>query len=146
MFKDMTADYGLDFPSFSTQAYFFDYDRDGDLDLLLINHNPARISILDDAFVKELSAKTDKESGIRLLRNDNNHFIDITGASGIINTSLSYGLAAGIADINGDGWPDIYVSNDYSVPDRLYINNGKGGFNDELQKQYRSYFILLYGE
>jgi hypothetical protein len=135
MFKDLTADYGLDFPSFSTQAYFFDYDRDGDLDLLLVNHNPARISILDDAFVKEMSAKKDNESGIRLLRNDNNHFIDITAASGIINTSLSYGLAAGIADINGDGWPDIYVSNDYSIPDRLYINNGKGGFTDELQKQ-----------
>jgi hypothetical protein len=135
MFKDMTAEYGLDFPSFSTQAYFFDYDRDGDLDLLLVNHNPARISILDDAFVKEMSAKKDDQSGIRLLRNDNNHFVDVTGAAGIVNTSLSYGLAAGIADINGDGWPDIYVSNDYSIPDRLYINNGKGGFTDELQKQ-----------
>ncbi|WPU99634.1 VCBS repeat-containing protein [Mucilaginibacter sp. cycad4] len=135
MFKDLTADFGLDFPSFSTQAYFFDYDRDGDLDLLLVNHNPARISILDDAFVKEMSAKKDNESGIRLLRNDNNHFTDVTGAAGIINTSLSYGLAAGIADINGDGWPDIYVSNDYSIPDRLYINNGKGSFTDELQKQ-----------
>lgn len=135
MFKDMTADYGLDFPSFSTQAYFFDYDRDGDLDLLLVNHNPARISILDDAFVKEMSAKKDSESGIRLLRNDNNHFTDVTVDAGIINTSLSYGLAAGIADINGDGWPDIYVSNDYSIPDRLYINNGKGTFTDELQKQ-----------
>lgn len=135
MFKDLTADYGLDFPSFSTQAYFFDYDRDGDLDLLLVNHNPARISILDDAFVKEMSAKKDSESGIRLLRNDNNHFTDVTGPAGIINTSLSYGLAAGIADINGDGWPDIYVSNDYSIPDRLYINNGKGSFTDELQKQ-----------
>lgn len=135
IFKDMTADYGLDFPSFSTQAYFFDYDRDGDLDLLLVNHNPARISIMDDAFVKEVSAKKDNESGIRLLRNDNNHFTDVTGPAGIINTSLSYGLAAGIADINGDGWPDIYVSNDYSIPDRLYINNGKGAFTDELQKQ-----------
>ncbi|WP_413670952.1 VCBS repeat-containing protein [Mucilaginibacter sp. Mucisp86] len=135
IFKDMTADYGLDFPSFSTQAYFFDYDRDGDLDLLLVNHNPARISILDDAFVKEMSAKKDSESGIRLLRNDNNHFTDVTGPAGIINTSLSYGLAAGIADINGDGWPDVYVSNDYSIPDRLYINNGKGAFTDELQKQ-----------
>lgn len=135
MFKDLTVDYGLDFPSFSTQAYFFDYDRDGDLDLLLVNHNPARISILDDAFVKEMSAKKDNESGIRLLQNDNNHFTDVTGSAGIINTSLSYGLAAGIADINGDGWPDIYVSNDYSIPDRLYINNGKGSFTDELQKQ-----------
>ncbi len=135
MFKDMTADYGLDFPSFSTQAYFFDYDRDGDLDLLLVNHNPARISIIDDIYVKDVSAKRDAESGIRLLRNDNNRFTDITTNAGIVNNPLSYGLAAGIADINGDGWPDIYVSNDYSVPDRLYINNAKGAFTDELQKQ-----------
>lgn len=135
VFKDMTADYGLDFPSFSTQAYFFDYDRDGDLDLLLINHNPGRISIMDEAFVKDMAAKRDAESGIRLLRNDNNRFIDITEKAGIVNNPLSYGLAAGIADINDDGWPDIYISNDYSVPDRLYINNAKGAFTDELQKQ-----------
>lgn len=135
IFKDQTGDYGLNFPSFSTQAYFFDYDRDGDLDLLLVNHNPARISILDDTFVKDMEAKRDAESGIRLLRNDNNRFTDLTTKAGIVNNPLSYGLAAGIADINGDGWPDIYVSNDYSVPDRLYINNAKGGFTDELQKQ-----------
>ncbi|MCR8560649.1 VCBS repeat-containing protein [Mucilaginibacter sp. BJC16-A38] len=134
-FKDMAVEFGLGFPSFSTQAYFFDYDRDGDLDLLLVNHNWQRISSLDDISVKDMMSKTDAESGVRLLRNDNGHFTDITAQAGIVNTSLSYGLAAGIADINGDGWPDIYVSNDYNVPDRLYINNGKGGFTDQLQKQ-----------
>ncbi|MDR3694486.1 VCBS repeat-containing protein [Mucilaginibacter sp.] len=134
-FKEMAADYGLDFPSYSTQAYFFDYDRDGDLDLLLVNHNPQRISILDDVSVKNLMGNHDDEAGIRLLRNDNGHFHDVTKEAGIVNTSLSYGLAAGIADINGDGWPDIYISNDYSVPDRLYINHGDGKFTDELQKQ-----------
>lgn len=134
-FKDMAADFGLDFPSYSTQAYFFDYDRDGDLDLLLVNHNPARISIVDDISVKDMMSKTDAESGIRLLQNNKGHFTDITVKAGIINTSFSYGLAAGIADVNGDGWPDIYISNDYSVPDRLYINNGKGGYSDQLQKQ-----------
>ncbi|MHA4806883.1 VCBS repeat-containing protein [Flavitalea flava] len=134
-FKDMASDYGLAFPSYSTQAYFFDYDRDGDLDLLLINHNPKRISNLDDRSVKSLMDTKDAESGIRLVRNDNGHFHDISAQAGIINTSLSYGLAAGIADVNGDGWPDIYISNDYNVPDRLYINNGMGGFSDELQHQ-----------
>ncbi len=134
-FKEMTAEYGLNFPSFSTQAYFFDYDRDGDLDLLLVNHNIERLNILDEVSVKELMSKPDNQSGIRLFRNDNGHFLDITTQAGIVNTSLSYGLAAGIADINNDGWPDIYISNDYSVPDRLYINNGKGKFMDELTKQ-----------
>ena len=135
IFKDMAADYGLSFSSFSTQAYFFDYDRDGDLDLLLVNHNPSRINIIDDISVKDVMSKPDLESGIRLFRNDNGHFKDVSLQSGIINTSLSYGLAAGIADVNGDGWPDIYISNDYSVPDRLYINNTHGGFNDKLTNE-----------
>ena len=134
-FKEMAAAYGLAFPSYSTQAYFFDYDRDGDLDLLLVNHNIQRLSTPDSLSVKTLMAQPDTEAGIRLLRNDKGHFHDVTAQSGIINTTLSYGLAAGIADVNGDGWPDIYISNDYSVADRLYINNGKGGFTDELPRQ-----------
>ncbi|AMR31078.1 RNA-binding protein [Mucilaginibacter sp. PAMC 26640] len=132
-FEDQAAKFGLDFPSFSTQAYFFDYDRDGDLDLLLVNHNPQRISSLDDISVSTLMKQPDEQAGIRMFKNDNNHFADVTAQSGIINTSLSYGLGAGIADVNNDGWPDIYVSNDYNVPDRLYINKGNGKFADELQ-------------
>ncbi|MFA6085687.1 VCBS repeat-containing protein [Mucilaginibacter sp.] len=134
-FKEMAANYGLNFSSFSTQGYFFDYDKDGDLDLLLVNHNPKRENTLDEVSVADLMSKTDPEAGIRLFKNNNGSFIDVTSAAGIINTSLSYGLAAGIADINGDGNPDIYISNDYNIPDRLYINNGKGKFIDELQRQ-----------
>jgi hypothetical protein len=135
VFKEMAADYGLNFPSFSTQAYFFDYDRDGDLDMLLVNHNPKRPNSIDEITISSLMSKTDLESGIRLFRNDNGHFQDITSESGIVNTSLSYGLGAGIADINGDGYPDIYISNDYNVPDRLYLNNKNGKFTDELPRQ-----------
>ncbi len=135
IFKEMAADYGLNFSSFSTQAYFFDYDRDGDLDLLLVNHNPARISNLDDISVSTLMSKPDAEMGIRLFKNNNGHFDDVTKQAGIVNTALSYGLAAGVADVNGDGWPDIYISNDYNVPDRLYMNNGNGSFTDKLQQQ-----------
>jgi hypothetical protein len=134
-FREMAAEYGLAFPSYSTQAYFFDYDRDGDLDLLLVNHSPQRINLAGDDSIRALMNTPDPQAGIRLLRNDNGRFTDVTAQSGIINTTLSYGLAAGIADIDGDGWPDIYVSNDYNVPDRLYINNGKGGFTDELPHQ-----------
>lgn len=134
-FKDLTAQFGLGFPTFSTQAYFFDYDKDGDLDLLLVNHNIERISILDEVSVKQLNAKHDDQAGIKLLQNNSGKFKDVSKQSGITSSALSYGLAAGIADINGDGWSDIYISNDYSVPDRLYINNGKGGFKDELEQQ-----------
>ena len=133
-FSEMAEQYGLADSAFSIQAYFFDYDRDGDLDMLLVNHNPERLTNLDDAYIKGLLNKSNAQIGLKLYRNDNGYFRDITNQAGIQSTALSYGLAAGIADINGDGWPDIYVSNDYNVPDKLYINNTHGGFTDQLQK------------
>lgn len=133
-FSEMAEQYGLADSSFSTQAYFFDYDRDGDLDMLLVNHNPERLSDLNDTYVNALLNKPNAQTGLKLYRNDNGQFHDITPQAGIQSTALSYGLAAGIADINGDGWPDIYVSNDYNVPDKLYINNTMGAFTDQLQK------------
>ncbi len=133
-FVDMAEQYGLAGPAFSTSAYFFDYDRDGDLDMLLVNHNPERITTLNEATINSLTSKPDTERGVRLFRNDKGHFHDITKQAGINNSALSYGLSAGIADINGDGWPDIYISNDYNVPDRLYINNNNGTFTDRLQQ------------
>ena len=133
-FVDMAEQYGLAGPAFSTSAYFFDYDRDGDLDMLLVNHNPERITTLNEATISSLTSKPDTERGVRLFRNDKGHFHDITKQAGINNSALSYGLSAGIADINGDGWPDIYISNDYNVPDRLYINNANGTFTDRLQQ------------
>ena len=134
-FKDEALQYGLTDSSYSTQAYFFDYDHDGDLDLLLLNHNPKRISDLNEATIHSLINKEDDQSGIRLYRNDNNHFVDVTKTSGLLNSTLSYNLSAGIADLNDDGWPDIYLSNDYLVPDYLYINNHNGTFTNEIQQQ-----------
>ena len=134
-FKDEAAKFGLTDSSYSTQGYFFDYDRDGDLDLLLLNHNPKRISNLTEASIISLIHQGDNQSGIKLYRNDNNHFVDVTKESGLLNSTLNYNLSAGIADINGDGWPDIYISNDYLVPDHLYINNHNGTFTDQLQQQ-----------
>ena len=134
-FKDEATEYGLADSSYSTQAYFFDYDKDGDLDLLLLNHNPQRISKLNEASIHSLINQNDKQAGIRLFRNDNNHFVDVTKESRILNSILNYNLSAGIADINNDGWPDIYISNDYLVPDYLYINNHNGTFTNSLQQQ-----------
>ncbi|HEY8783413.1 MAG TPA: VCBS repeat-containing protein [Mucilaginibacter sp.] len=133
VFKDMTEEYGLDFPSYSTQGYFFDYDGDGDLDLLLINHSPERLNNVDITQLPSLLKKEDPERGVRLFENKNGHFVDRTKESHIENGTVSYGLSAGIADINDDGWPDIYINNDYNIPDKLYINNKNGTFTDHLQ-------------
>lgn len=131
-FKDEAEAYGLADPSYSTQSYFFDYDRDGDLDMLLVNENIKVLSNLDDVTIQDLRKKSDRYSGSKFFRNDNNHFVDVTVASGINHSVLSYGLSASIADVNGDGWPDMYVSNDYSIQDHLYINNKNGTFTDRL--------------
>jgi len=134
-FRDEAREYGITDSVFCTQAYFFDYDRDGDLDMLLINDNPNRLTHLDETKIHSLMVQHDKQSGIRLFRNDNNHFVDVTEQSGLLNTTFNYNLAAGIADVTNDGWPDIYITNDYLVPDYLYINNHDGTFTDQLQKK-----------
>ena len=133
-FTEQAMQYGVADSSFSTQAYFFDYDRDGDLDLLLLNHNPNNLPILDDSVTAKIFKTPNHLTGIRLFRNDKNHFTDITEKTGLTSSALTYGLGAGIADLNGDGWQDIYISNDYLVPDYLYINNHNGTFTDVLQK------------
>ncbi|MEX6690600.1 VCBS repeat-containing protein [Danxiaibacter flavus] len=143
-FTERAKEYGLTDSSHSTQAFFFDYDRDGDLDLLLLNHNPQNLPILDEASTAALISQENPSIGIRLYKNDKNLFHDITGQSGISSSSLTYGLGAGIADIDGDGWQDIYISNDYGVPDYLYINNKNGSFTNKLPQmiQHISHFSM----
>lgn len=134
-FVEQAAKFGLDSPASSTNAYFFDADKDGDLDMFLLNHNIKSLPVLDEARTAALTKVDDAVSGSRFYRNDNRFFKDITRQAGIQSSALSYGLGAGIADINQDGWPDIYVSNDYAVPDRMYINNQKGGFREVSHEQ-----------
>ena len=124
--------YGLASEGTSTQATFFDYDKDGDLDMFLLNHNPKSLPVLNELGTAELLKKDDPTHGMRLYRNDNFKFRDVTQSVGLQSSALSYGLGAGVADVDGDGWTDIYVSNDYQVPDYLYINDEKGGFKDQL--------------
>lgn len=134
-FEDQAEGYGLAQPHSSNQGYFFDYDRDEDLDLFLLTHNVKRTLRLDEKGTRTELAKDDPMSGFRFYRNDGGRFTDITRTSGISSSSLTYGLGAGISDINKDGWMDMYVGNDYSPPDYLYINNGDGTFTDQLAGQ-----------
>jgi hypothetical protein len=131
-FEDQAAAYGLASGAFSNQSYFLDYDRDGDLDMILLNHNPKNLPLLNETQTAELQKTDDPMKGIRLFRQDKGRFQDVTRQAGINGSELSYGLGVGISDLNDDGWPDFYVSNDYSVPDYLYINNRNGTFSNRL--------------
>ncbi len=132
-FSDKTAEFGLNIPANTTQGYFFDFDRDGDLDLLQLNHNPRNLPILDEANTSVILGIEAPMYGLRLYQNNNNRFADITARAGISSSALSYGLGAGISDLNNDGWPDLYISNDYAVPDFLYLNNGNGTFTNQIE-------------
>ena len=129
-YEDQAKQYGLDFSGFSTQAVFFDYDMDGDLDCFLLNHSVHR----NGAFAprKEFEGTYHPLSGDRLFRNDGNKFTDVTHESKINSTSISYGLGITVADINLDGYPDIYIGNDFHENDYYYINQKNGTFKEEL--------------
>ncbi len=129
VYKDEAAAYGLDFSGFSTQAVFFDYDHDGDLDMFLLNHAVHQNG--NFAPRKNFLGTYSELSGDRLYRNDGGHFTDVTRASGINSSAISYGLGVSVADINNDGWPDIYVGNDFHENDYLYINQHNGTFREE---------------
>ena len=132
-FSDQTTQWGLANPGQTTQGAFFDYDRDGDLDLFLLNHNPRLLPILDPQATAALMKQSNPEIGVRLLRNGGNHFDDVTEQAGFSSSELTYGLGIGVSDVNADGWPDLYISNDYGVPDYLYLNNHNGTFTDQLK-------------
>src|SRR5690606_37023751 len=133
-FKEMAADYGLDDPGFSTSAYFSDLDQDGDLDMLLLNHNPRLFNNLNINAFEAMLNSADSMSSTKIYRNENGVFRNATKESGLTETGLSYGLGASIADFNGDGWPDIYLGNDYSAPDYLYINQQDGTFSNKINE------------
>ena len=137
-FEERAAAYGLDDPAQSTHATFFDYDRDGDLDLYLLNHPVRRYMGRS-----ELDAARDTDdpmAGDKLYRNDAGSdgsgsptFVEVTAEAGITSSALGYGLSATVSDINKDGWPDLYVANDYMADDYLYINQGDGTFEESLR-------------
>ena len=127
-YEDRAKEYGLDFSGFSTQAVFFDFDLDGDLDMFLLNHAVHQNGVF--AARQNFIGTYDPLSGDRLFRNNGNSFTDITKSAGINSSKISYGLGIAVADINLDGWPDIYTGNDFHENDYLYINQKNGTFKE----------------
>ncbi len=118
-FTESAAAYGLNLQGYNTQAAFFDYDRDGDLDMFQLQHSIHQTDTYGDT---SLRSKYSTISGGKLMRNDNGHFVNATAGSGIISSALGYGLGISVADFNQDGWPDIYIGNDFHENDYYYIN------------------------
>lgn len=131
-FTESAAKYGLDFDSYSSNAAFFDYDLDGDLDMYLLNH---AVHTQNSFGRFDLRYERRYETGDKLLRNDNGKFKDVSEETGIYGGINGYGLGLAIADFNQDGYPDIYVGNDFHEDDYYYLNNGDGTFTESL-KQY----------
>src|SRR2546428_2577853 len=131
-FVEQAAAYGVADSGYSTQAVFFDYDRDGDLDLFVINNSPRPVAGFD---LKNTRTVRDPLGGHRLYRNDGGQFVDVSAAAGIYGSEIGLGLGVGVSDLNRDGWPDIYVANDFFERDYLYINQGDGTFAERLEQE-----------
>ena len=132
-FTESAAKYGLDFETFSSNAAFLDYDLDGDLDIYLLNHAVHTQKSFGKA---DLRFQRDFQTGDRLLRNDGNTFVDVSEEAGIYGGINGYGLGVAISDFNQDGFPDIYVGNDFHEDDYYYLNNGDGTFNESLKDYF----------
>ena len=139
-FTESSAEYGLDFSGFSTQAVFFDYDHDGDLDCFMLNQSDHPNQHIVDTSNRR---KFDPYAGERLYRNDlvngQGKFTDVSAQAGIYQSNLGYGLGVSIGDLNNDGWDDIYVGNDFHENDYYYINNGNGTFTESGASHFRHY-------
>lgn len=135
-FTESAKMYGLDDPGYSIQATFFDFDRDGDLDMFLVNHSTqeyAGFSRIDRSF----KDRKDRYIGNKLfLNNGNEGFVDITDKAGMISNVLGFGLAATVLDADNDGWLDVYVSNDYTEEDYFYLNQRNGTFKEALRDHF----------
>ncbi len=134
-FTEEASRYGLDDLGLSTHASFFDYDRDGDLDCYLLNNSFQSVTQYD--LKPHLREVRDTLGGNKLYRNDGGHFTDVSKEAGIYGSKIGFGLGVSVGDVNRDGWPDIYVSNDFFERDYLYINQHNGTFKETLVDQIR---------
>ena len=132
-FTESAQQYQLDFDSYSSSAAFLDFDLDGDLDIYLLNH---AIHTQESFGKADLRYKRNEQTGDRLLRNDGGTFTDVSESAGIFGGINGYGLGISVADFNQDGFPDIYVGNDFHEDDYYYINNRDGTFSDQLKEYF----------
>ncbi|ERM84920.1 hypothetical protein P872_22935 [Rhodonellum psychrophilum GCM71 = DSM 17998] len=131
-FTEKAKEYGLADEGLSQHAVFFDYDKDGDLDMYLLN-NSARSVGINDLRTGQRDLR-DPFGGNKLYRNDQGKFTDVSAEAGIYGSTIGYGLGVTVADLNKDGWPDLYVSNDFFEKDYVYLNNGDGTFTEALEE------------
>ncbi len=136
VFEEQAEAYGLADQGFSTHAAFFDYDKDGDLDLYLLNNSYRSIGSFN--LMENERGKRDSIGGDKLFRNDGNRFRDVSEEAGIYGSVIGFGLGVTIGDVNRDGWQDIYVSNDFFERDYLYLNQHDGTFRESLTEQFHS--------
>lgn len=138
-FTDKAEEYNLADSGLTTHAAFFDYDLDGDLDAYILNNSFIPVNSLNYSNKRELRDKDWnvpemlKGGGDKMLRNDNGKFIDVSEQSGVYGSLIGFGLGVTVGDINNDGYPDIYVSNDFYERDYLYINNKNGTFTESIK-------------
>jgi hypothetical protein len=131
-FREMAAEYGVADQGYSTHAAFLDYDRDGDLDLFVLNNSPKPASSFG---TRNLRHVRDPYGGAKLYRNDGSRFADVSAAAGIHSPEIAFGLGLAAGDVNRDGWPDVYVANDFFERDYLYVNKRDGSFAEALDRQ-----------
>ena len=138
-FTEKAEDYNLADTGITTHTAFFDYDKDGDLDAYILNNSFIPVSSLNYSNKRDLRdkdwdvASILKGGGDRLLRNDNGKFVDVSKEAGIYGSLIGFGLGVTVGDVNGDLYPDIYISNDFYERDYLYINNKNGTFSEQIQ-------------
>ena len=139
-FTEKAEEYNLAESGFTTHASFFDYDKDGDLDVYILNNSNIPVSSLGYAEQREKRAqdwenvpKIFRGVGDMLLRNDNGKFVDVSEEAGIYGSLIGFGLGVLVSDVNGDLWPDIYISNDFYERDYLYLNKKDGPFKENIK-------------
>ncbi|MCF1715636.1 VCBS repeat-containing protein [Flavihumibacter sp. RY-1] len=140
-FTEKAAEYGLDDSGYSTQASFFDYDRDGDLDCFVINHSLQQFTTgaLENAALRN---KSNPDFSSKLYQNNNGRFTDVSAAANIQSNVFSFGLGIAISDFNNDLWPDIYLSNDFNEHDYYFLNNANGYFTESVSRYFD--YVSLY--
>ncbi len=150
-FTDKAAEYGLEHPYYTTHASFFDYDLDGDLDCFFVDNSPIPVNTINNKNSRNIRAENAdvgnilRYGGDHLFKNEQGRFVEVSAQAGIHGSLISLGLGATVSDINNDGYPDIYVSNDFFERDYLYINQKNGTFKDEFEQHFQHLSLASMG-